>query len=653
MDRLAPWLTITVLAAALTAAGAVPTADHMTSQVFGITDPIAWADFWRPYWNPAPMSVAGVRPGSVLVMKALSALSPPGGPAPVGLNAALAFASLLAFGGGALAYLRRWGVSAPAATFAAAASLLLSPTLFSAWYLPELDALGAGLTLGGLSWLARPGRVGWRAAPMAALLLGGLMLKESSALVGVALLGSGGVVLVARGQRDLAVRHGLVAAIAVVLWVLAALPLLGDEASMMASVSLLERLPVVEHDATQLQVLVGGAGAALVALAALPRRAWAGGVGAALAVGAVAALVALPPIDFYNHYEAFYSTARPATAALTALLMIGLVAVAARVRGPLAPLALGPLAIYSAITATSLVAATAREDMASRISIAAAPLLLALAVEGLRTGWTHLAAAPPLPRRAGRAALVALGCALAWHPVAWGLSTTSDWRAAHGVDRPARAHLATLPLPGSVLVFNHYVHWLGGAELTALGAAPALDDRASIVLSPALLRRPRLPTVDWGRGEVDIEGRWLSGVPTRIYFLAKRSQMSAPANHALLGDLSWTRRPFGLFTPMAPPDDTLGPLPPHNLPEDLRQTTYRSQPTSLETLARLRGETLWESEAASWALPTDLWSIPRRLAVGVPVVERYRWEGRLTALGVPEAGRGRGGARPAVPPRPR
>ena len=62
-----------------------------------------------------------------------------------------------------------------------------------------------------------------------------------------------------------------------------------------------------------------------------------------------------------------------------------------------------------------------------------------------------------------------------------------------------------------------------------------------------------------------------------LYWLAPRSEMSDTANAALEGDLSWTRRPAGLFMPInwAPDEEaaaqTTG-LPDHNRPEDLLKT---------------------------------------------------------------------------------
>ena len=79
-------LLLPALAVALGALGAVPVVDHMTHTVLRIVEPIALADWHRPYWNPAPMDAWGVRPISVLLMKGVAASRPPTASAP-GLGA--------------------------------------------------------------------------------------------------------------------------------------------------------------------------------------------------------------------------------------------------------------------------------------------------------------------------------------------------------------------------------------------------------------------------------------------------------------------------------------------------------------------------------------------------------------------------------------
>ena len=110
--------------------------------------------------------------------------------------------------------------------------------------------------------------------------------------------------------------------------------------------------------------------------------------------------------------------------------------------------------------------------------------------------------------------------------------------------------------------------------------------------------------------------------------------MDESSNASLQGDLSWTRRPVGLFTPINwNPDDTPDAstrsalLPEHNRPEDLRMTRFGTSPTPLETLAAQRGEILWSTDKAYLQVPQNLLEIPRRLLQGVPLIERHNKHG--------------------------
>ena len=235
---------------------------------------------------------------------------------------------------------------------------------------------------------------------------------------------------------------------------------------------------------------------------------------------------------------------------------------------------------------------------------------------------------------------------MAWYPLASATNTVQDWRSRHAVDAPARTWLAGQPLADSVLLSNHYVWWLGAAELVAAGAPVDVATRTRFSVVPAWLTQPELPTMDWGHGAVDAEQAWRSGAPVRLYWLARTWRGEPAAGARLLGDLSWTRRNSGLFTPLlAAVDAPRGPdgqidvsrltRPLHNLPEDLQMTTWLPGPTPLEALADARGATRWSAEAGSIGVPLDLWSLPRRLVQGVPILETYTWTARVHQLSPP------------------
>lgn len=632
MTVLRDLLLIVSLSALLAWAGAVPVVDHMTHTVLGIVDPIAWGDVWRPYWNPPPMNVAGVRPGSVLLMKVFAlGFSNEALPNPCALGV-LAALQLAAFGIGAWAWLRSLSLGSVALP-ATAASLVLSPTLFSAWYLPELDALGAGLTLGGLALLGRREPLGSRWLLCLLLLGTGVFLKESSGLIALGLLLAGGAAAALRRDRRQVLRHGLIAGAAGLGWLLLSLPLLGDTSSAMASTGPLARLGVVEHNAVQLVSLVGAAGVGLLALGARLRWAhW-------LAPAVVAALVVLPELRFYNHYEAVYATKRWTAALLAAVLLVSLL-LRRRERGRpgLVAIALAPAAVYGVLTVAALVLSTAREDMASRILLATAPALFGLAFDAGRQAWIRSGTAPPSHRRRVRTAtgLLLMGCC--WTSLAGGVNAVLDWRARHAVDHASRSALVERLQPRSLVLFNHYWMWLGAVELQAAGADAAILDTTTLALVPSRLTKPVLPTVDWGAGPLDLQAAVDTGQPTSLYWLSARSLLPVAQRQQLAGDLSWTRRPLGMFTPLRPPSETSSSLPAHNFPEDLHLTEWATHVDETGTLdeggllaAALQqpGASVTRIEHTAPRLATDLLDLPRRALLGLPLVEPRIWIGRL------------------------
>ena len=634
MTVLRDLLVIVSLSALLAWAGAVPVVDHMTHTVLGIVDPIAWADAWRPYWNPPPMNVAGVRPGSVWLMKVVSlGISNTALPSP-GLLGALGAVQLAVFGVGAWAWLRSLGL-ATVALPAAAASLVLSPTLFSAWYLPELDALGAGLTLGGLALLNRDGSLGRRWLPCGLLLAFGVFLKESSGLIALGLFLAGATAAVLRRDRPQALRHGLAAGAAGLGWLLLSLPLLGDTTSAMAGTGPLARLGVVEHNAVQLVSLVGAAGVGLLALGVRVR--WAGWLGPAL----VASLLVLPELRFYNHYEAVYATNRWTALLLAAALLASLLLHRKeRGRSRLLAVSLAPVGVYAVLTVASLVLSTAREDMASRIVLATAPALFGLAFDAGRRAWTQVGAASARKRQLARASAALLLAGCCWTTLAGGANAIVDWRARHAVDHASRLALVDRLAPRSVVLFNHYWMWLGAVELEAAGAAPAILETTTLALVPSRLTAPVLPTVDWGAGPLDLQEAVDAGRPTTLYWLSARSHLPVEQRRRLAGDLSWTRRPLGMFTPLRPPGQTASPLPAHNFPEDLHQTEWALETDGsgaidegglLAAVLQREGVSVERIERSAPRLTTDLLDLPRRVWRGLPLVEPRSWIGLLAS----------------------
>jgi len=228
---------------------------------------------------------------------------------------------------------------------------------------------------------------------------------------------------------------------------------------------------------------------------------------------------------------------------------------------------------------------------------------------------------------------------MAWTPLASCWNSTIQWRNLQAVDLPARQALVAQELQESKIVFNNFSTWLGTQELEALGWEPDPSRPSRLVKAPAWLKKQVLPPMDWGTGLDDLEYDYQLGSRLWVYWLAVRSEMSPEANAELMGDLSWTRRPLGLFTPVNHAHGD-GPaaqarrrdLPEHNLAEDARFTTWASKTPTLLMLSEERGQAIHQEEKSYSLLPTFLPDLGQRLGRGIPWLESYRVEARVYLL---------------------
>jgi hypothetical protein len=530
---------------------------------------------------------------------------------------------------------------------------LLAPSLFTSWYLPELDNLGAAALLWGAAQLHKEGPLPRRGVSVIAALLFGGFLKESSGLIAVGLFSAGALVHLVANEKSRMRRHLWAGGLTLGGWILLSLPMMLVQESMSAQESFWGKLQVIEHNSAQLVYLLGTAGVGLLALGVLLPRLESRFRGPAL-ITMLVGLLASPLLVYYSHYEAIYYGHRGMALCLSAVLWVSLAVLATPVLKHLSDgmeitpadrglvwCTLTILGVVGSVTGAVLIAPTAREDMASRIFILVAPMLHAAAMEGAARGWSS---ASVLPRALRGSTVGLLITSFAWYPIASSINFGVDWRALHPVDQEGRSQLVSAGIDNRVMLFNHYVQWMGHYEMRALGAPDSVETDTHFSQVYAWLGTERLPETDWGSGLLELEEGYELNIPMDLYWLSRRSQMSSEANTSLEGDLSWTRRPVGLFMPINwSPDD--GPeaklqsddLPAHNLPEDLRMTRFRDGPTPLESLAESRGTVLWEDQQNYIQLPQNLLEIPRRLLGGVPLVERHSYEARHYRLG-PRAG---------------
>ncbi len=610
-----------LLAACLTAVGMVDKADNVTHRVLDLAGTLSWGEALRPFLMPHPIDATAFRPLSVLALKGVVVLW--GDNPPTWVTAFKGFACLAAFGLAAMAWLRAAGL-ARVAPVAAALSMCLGPVLFQVWYLPELDLLGAACTLGAMSLLVA-GQPLNRIRQLAVVAGVGvaLFLKESSALIQLGFLAALlAHLLTARAHPTHVRRVFRVFAVSCVVWGAAVWPMWGAPSTDVGVMRWWEKMPLLEHNAVQLMHLASPVAGVLLLAWASTR------LGVSATASAMAGLVGLllaPLSVFYSHYEAIYYSPRAFGGGMAVLLAAGMAAAPSGRQGipPVVPWTV--LAVFGILSAIGLVAPSAREDMATRIFVALAPLVIGASLEAARRLWTL---AGDGAKTSGQVAVGVLAVTAICHPMGSGINYALDWRARHTVDFPAKTRLATEDLVGELLLFNHYVEWLDPLGLQAAGAQE-IDASTDFLQVPAWLDPADYPSGLWIHFSPphDLAATLTQGQNAWLYWLSPRSQMSATANDSLLGDLSWTRRRYGMFAPVASLSQAGAPL--HNRLEDHRMSIYRTG-SPLEELAGALGEEVWQARSTFVQLPLLWTEIPRRLASGVPLVERYVYEGVLT-----------------------
>ena len=100
--------------------------------------------------------------------------------------------------------------------------------------------------------------------------------------------------------------------------------------------------------------------------------------------------------------------------------------------------------------------------------------------------------------------------------------------------------------------------------------------------------------------------------------------MNEKARKALLGDLSWTRKNFRMFTPVA--------RGLHNRLEDHLWTIFNSEESPLESFMKTEGDLVWEKEESFWEIPPNLFELPRRLFSQTPLIENFVYEGKISQM---------------------
>ena len=615
------WVCLLVCAV-LAALGLTKTADNVTHRVLDLVDQLTWLEATQPFFMPFPIEAEAFRPFSVLGLKAYVACIGTG-PPPLWFLFIKSTICLLLFAFSARYWLKTAGLRRHA-EIAVLLPLGLAPVLFQVWYLPELDLLGAAATLtAGAILLKREPLSRREIAACLILVVFSLFLKESTALVQLAFLSGTGLALWLQNLRGMRFkRHFVLCFGAAVLWGALVMLLMGGETSQAGKASFWVRVDIVEHNLAQVMYLLSASGAVLIALGGnltknpetKSRLRW-------ILPGCIVFLILAPITVFYSHYEAVYFSPHWMGTGLALLLFLGLLMIAtSQRREPAAALvAVQVLCVTALLSLAGLVAPNAREDIASRVFVILAPGLFSLAFYAVDTlkkslDETNASAIP-------RLSLKLLVVALVYTPIAQALNYTLDWRARHTVDYKAKQVMAQVE-QADLILFNHYVEWLDPLGLMAVGAAEHVKDWRYLHV-PAWLPVSEYDQARWILPDQLDLIREIKESSTHIYWQSPRFQGSAHAREALRGDLSWTRKSLGLFSPIA--KDL------HNRPEDHRMTVYQQGPSHLEKIMA-QGEQLWSGSARSWQLPLNLFEGPRRLVNRIPLVEQFIVEGQIVHL---------------------
>ena len=618
-----------VLCAVLTWMGIVEKADNVTHRVLDLVNQLEWVESVQPFWMPFPIEAQAFRPLSVLGLKAYSSAFGVGPPS-LWILGFKTFISLFVFCWASRSWLRAIGLRHHA-ELASLLPLGLAPVLFQAWYLPELDLFGAAGTLWiGAKLHQRSGLSRLEMGMIGTCLVAVLTLKESTALVQICFLGATTCLLFLQGFRGPRFRRHLkLTILSVAGWGALILPLLSQGTESTASkASLLSRIGIIEHNMVQVLYLGSSACAVLIVLGSIqnllrkrPLFSIAG------PLTGLVVLIASPPLLFYSHYEAVYFAPRLLGIGFAGALFIALfLFTLSSLREQALSMASGQIIfVIGALSFAALLAPNAREDMASRIFVALAPGLFALALSSADLIRDSLRDLPTSYwTKASHASLTCLLAGMIYYPAAHAWNYSADWQARHAVDLPGKQHVAEIK-NGDLMLFNHYVEWLDPIGLISAGAPETVREWEFLHV-PAWL-----PVSDYGRaswiypGAFDMENA-LDHRQTHIYWLTPRSEADEDTRASKQSDLSWTRKNLGLFSPIVPGL--------HNRPEDHQMTIYQTGPSPLEEIMA-SGKELWSKKQDFRLLSSSLFEIPKQLLNGVSPLQSLHYEGRLVELPAP------------------
>ena len=582
-------------------AGTIPEVDPITLWILSFVDGLPEFAWLRPYQLPPPANTEyGFRPLSVLMLKLYIYFFGTGAP-PVFLIGCKAFLSATLLGMASWRWLRMHGMHNAAVPISCLV-MMLGPHLFGLWSLVELDGIGAAAVLGVSLLMNKPEKEWLEYCSLAMLIAVAALLKESTALIVFAVMAAEVCISWREGKAWKGKLYWLL--LSSVIWILWASALIFGVRSNVGGATWDVRIPLLFFTAWQLVFYASVPGCILL-LGSLWKK------NRLFFPVSCVVLMVLPQLVWINHYEAMYYAPFWLGACLCIVLYASLlwIACAPKMRKMHAGVAVRILFAKGALLFALLLSSSPREDLATRIFLPLAPLILGLIYE---RAWKE--------RKQRSVQFLFVG--FLGFSLLNGINTLIERRARGPVHIQLMSDLVQLDMNNSIILFNNFSFRLS-KETISVYAGKRQD--TPIVFVPDMLPEQSLPVVVWGN-RFDVEERVEKSQKTFVYWSGLRALGESSS-----GNFSYTRRPLGAFAVLHREDGDR--LPSHNYIEDMKKNTEKNGRSPLQE--RLSQVAHRDSALRNQFLFIDaqIFSWPQRILLGKSVMPSFSYDGEIWSWG--------------------
>jgi hypothetical protein len=359
---------------------------------------------------------------------------------------------------------------------------------------------------------------------------------------------------------------------------------------------------IILHTGAQLVFLLSAAGVALLACGAarFVSFRWRSALAWLLLL---LVIVGAPVLRYYSHFEAIIFSDGPWTIFQVCLLAGGLLVALSGSSSLTKAEKTALLTVgltWLGYAAAPVVLRFARADVSARIFAACVPILHALVFRELFALW----------RGRSRALSAAFGVLFALFVLSSAFNTVSFHRVRLSVELEAKKGLSSdFRMAEPALINTNAVQLMSVEQLRALGAS-RLGPEAWIQTTSSQ------PDAGMTVDQFAEAGGILAdrGQDVYLYIQTARSSMSPYANQIFAGDFSWA-------------DDWL-PESDDDLFAGYQRMIYETE-TDIELLFIREGHSLVRVRADYWQLPLSWNEVPRRMWLGLPLIEDYRYVARV------------------------